>query len=125
LIFTRPLKIISTVCSEIPAVDQRRHSHRDHEPRRTSSEEPLWKAMLAVLEGDTPAHDLLNGGLEKGWHGAVPPREDYDKVMCPNDGAFCLDQAFRKTRARMTGFDPHSDRSLPSIAMPAREKPAD
>src|SRR6516162_6287561 len=38
------------MCLEIPSVDQRLHAHRDDEPRRTSSEQPLWEAMLAVLK---------------------------------------------------------------------------
>ena len=42
------------VSSEIPAVDQRRHAHRDDEPRRTSSEELLLRSHARGTRGRRP-----------------------------------------------------------------------
>jgi hypothetical protein len=61
-----------TLCSEIPSVNQCWHLHRDDEPRRSPGEQLLREPVLAVLEGDTSAHDLLEEAFEEGRHCPVP-----------------------------------------------------
>ena len=43
-----------SVCPEIPSVRSTLACHRDDDPRRTSSEQPLREAVLVVLEGAPP-----------------------------------------------------------------------
>jgi hypothetical protein len=80
-----PFEPADAMCSEVPSVDQRRHTHRHDEPHRPSRKQPPRKAVLTVLKGDARSHNLLEEGLEKGRHRAVPQSEDDDEVLCRND----------------------------------------
>jgi hypothetical protein len=63
----------------------RRHTHRDGERADRPASSPRVKPCFAVFEGDTLLHDLLEEGLEKGRHRAMPSLEDDDEVLRRND----------------------------------------
>jgi hypothetical protein len=84
-----------SVGSEVPPVDQRRHPHRDDDPRRPAREQRSGKAVLAVLEGDARAHHLFEKRLQKSRHRAMPKREDDNQVLRRHDPVARPDQRLR------------------------------
>jgi hypothetical protein len=88
-----PFEPAHAVHSEVPTVDHRGHPHRNDESRRAPGEDPSRKAVLAVFDGDTRTHDLLDKGLEKGGHRPAPQREDQNEVLSRRYRVSRIDQA--------------------------------
>ena len=79
--------------SEIPSVNQRRHPHRDDEPRRAPCEQPSWETALSIFEGDTGTHYLFDERLEESGHRSVPERKKDCEVLRRNDVLLRFNQA--------------------------------
>jgi len=80
--------------AKVPSVDHRRHAHRHDEARRAAGEQSPRETVFTVFEGDPRAHHLLDEGLEKSRHRAVPQREYDGDVLRRNDRVSGLDQTF-------------------------------
>jgi hypothetical protein len=75
-----PFEPADSMCSEVPSVNQRRHTHRDGEPRRPPPRVAPRIAVLAVLKDDTRSHNLFEEGFEEDRSRAVPQWRDDDEM---------------------------------------------
>jgi hypothetical protein len=88
------------MCSEIPSVNQRRHAHRDDEPRRASGEQPSWDTALSIFERNTGTHDLFDERFEESGHRSVPERKKDCEMLRRNDGLLRFNEALWQMTVR-------------------------
>ena len=76
------------VRAEVPAVEQRRHSHRHDDARRASAAATSRRPSRGGSPTAKPGpRDLLEESLDQRRHVAEPERKDQDQVVGPGDVA--------------------------------------
>ena len=89
------LEALEAVRAKVPAVNEGRHAHRDHDARRAALEQAAL-TPVAGLEGKAGPNGLLEKALEKGWHHPEPERIDNQQMIGPGDGFLGLDDGRRR-----------------------------
>ena len=84
------LQRLDAVGAEIPAVDQRRHAHRDHQARRAAVEPLLANGLRRRrVEREARPRHLLQKALQQRRHVAQPERKEQHEVLRPSGSSAC------------------------------------
>jgi hypothetical protein len=78
------LQAAQATSPEVPAVEESRHAHRDHDPGRSPFEQ-LARQSARFVEGEPRTQDVLEESLEQRGHGSEPKGIQDQEVIRPKD----------------------------------------